>query len=498
MTGDYNILTETRPITESNYFIVLDYYVFREQGTDYQSESVLEKELIADLERQGYEYLTTLNTPEKLLVNLRKQIQALNRVEFSDEGWSRFLEEYLDRLGDSITDKTHKIHNNHIHDFVFDDGHIQNLYLLDKKNVTRNHLQVIHQVGQRGIQPNHYDVTILVNGLPLIQIKPKKRGVAIRKAFNQTRHYSKESFNSENSLLKYLQVFVVSNGTDMRYFANTIRRNENRFDFIINWARADNTPIKDLKDFTTTLFEKNTLFRVLWAYSVFNVETILMITRFHQIVAMEQIVWRITNAYHARKWSSRAGGGFIWHTTGSDKTLTRFKAARLVIELEFIDRVFFVVGRKDLDTQTMREYQRFLPDNMNGLINMAGLSHDLEKDDNRIIVTIIQKLDNLIKSEAYLPVYDKQVVFIFDEAYRSQFGKARKNIQKKFRAYYQFGFMGTPIFKENTLGVQTTQNVFGDEQHAYVITDAIRDEKVLKFKVDYNDVRLRYRKLENE
>lgn len=322
--------------------------------------------------------------------------------------------------------------------------------------------------------------------------------MAIREAFNQIHRYSKESFNSENSLFKYLQLFVISNGTDTRYFANTTKRDKNSFDFTMNWAKSDNTLIKDLKDFTATFFQKHTLLNVLVNYSVFDISQTLLVMRPYQIAATERILWKINSSYKAKNWSTPESGGFIWHTTGSGKTLTSFKAARLATELDFIDKVFFVVDRKDLDYQTMKEYQRFSPDSVNGSENTAGLKRNLDKDDNKIIVTTIQKLNNLMKAESDLPVYNQQVVFIFDECHRSQFGEAQKNLKKKFKRYYQFGFTGTPIFPENALGSETTASVFGRELHSYVITDAIRDEKVLKFKVDYNDVRPQFKSLETE
>ena len=492
-------MSDYKTIAESNNFIVLDKYSPEWKVAEgYQSESDLERELIQDLVNQGYEFLPTLNTPQALLANVRVQLQALNSVQFAEGEWARFVETWLDKPSDSIVDKTRKIHDDYIHDFVFDDGRIQNIYLLDKKNIARNKVQVIKQFEQTGSHANRYDVTILVNGLPLVQVELKKRGVAIREAFNQVHRYSKESFNSENSLFKYLQLFVISNGTDSRYFANTTQRNKNSFDFTMNWAKADNTLIKDLKDFTATFFQKHTLLNVLLHYSVFDVSDTLLVMRPYQIAATERILWKIKSAYQAKSWSSLEGGGFIWHTTGSGKTLTSFKAARLATELDFIDKVFFVVDRKDLDYQTMREYQRFSPDSVNGSDSTAGLKRNLEKDDNKIVVTTIQKLNNLMKSEGDLPIYGKQVVFIFDECHRSQFGEAQKNLQKKFKRFYQFGFTGTPIFPENALGAETTASVFGRELHSYVITDAIRDEKVLKFKVDYNDVRPQFKAIETE
>ena len=492
-------MTIYNPIAESNNFIILDKYTqIDPQGSSYQREADLEREFIQDLQNQGYEYISSLNNPEKLLANVRVQLQALNNVQFSDGEWLRFLEIYLDKPSDSMVDKTRKIHDNYIHDFVFDDGHIQNIYLLDKKNIARNKVQVIKQFEQTGSHANRYDVTILVNGLPLVQVELKKRGVAIREAFNQIHRYSKESLNSGDSLFKYLQVFVISNGTDSRYFANTTKRDKNSFDFTMNWAKSDNSLIKDLKDFTATFFQKNTLLNVLLHYSVFDVSDTLLVMRPYQIAATERILWKIQSSFQAKNRSNSEDGGYIWHTTGSGKTLTSFKAARLAAKLDFIDKVFFVVDRKDLDYQTMKEYQRFSPDSVNGSDSTAGLKRNLEKDDNKIIVTTIQKLNNLMKSEGELAIYNKQVVFIFDECHRSQFGEAQKNQKKKFKQFYQFGFTGTPIFPQNALGADTTASVFGRELHSYVITDAIRDEKVLKFKVDYNDVRPQFKAVETE
>ena len=489
-------------IAESNNFIVLDdyekYSVLNEPSVVYQTEASLEHEFIQDLRNQGYEYLPDLNTPEALLANVRTQLQALNDVEFTDSEWDRYVEEYLDKPSDSLVEKTRKIQDDYIYDFVFDDGHIKNIYLVDKQNLSRNKVQVIRQFVQEGSHLNRYDVTILVNGLPLVQVELKKRGVAIREAFNQVHRYSKESFNTNNSLYKYIQIFVISNGTDSRYFANTVERNKNSFDFTMNWAKANNSLIKDLKDFTATFFQKNTLLNVILTYSVFDSNNTLLIMRPYQIAATERILWKIKSSYQAKKWSTTEGGGYIWHTTGSGKTLTSFKAARLATQLDFIDKVFFVVDRKDLDYQTMKEYQRFSPDSVNGSESTAGLKRNIDKDDNKIIVTTIQKLNNLMKSENDLPIYQKQVVFIFDEAHRSQFGEAQKLLKKKFKKYYQFGFTGTPIFPENALGSDTTASVFGRELHSYVITDAIRDEKVLKFKVDYNNVRPRFKGIETE
>ncbi len=493
------MVEQTKPIVELNHFIVLDKFEKKgDEAKGYQSERDLERELIQDLENQGYEYLPKLNSHEAMLVNARVQIQSLNDMQFKDSEWGRFVETYLDNPSDGIVDKTRKIHEDYIHDFVFDDGHIQNIYLLDKKHIARNKLQVINQFEQTGIYTNIYDVTILVNGLPLVHIELKKRGVAIREAFNQVHRYSKESFNSDNSLYKYLLMFVITNGTDTRYFANTVERNKNSFDFTMNWAKSNNELIKDLKDFTVTFFQKNTLLNVLLHYSVFDTSDTLMIMRPYQIAATERILWKINSSYQAKVWSKPESGGYIWHTTGSGKTLTSFKTARMATELDFISKVFFVVDRKDLDYQTMKEYQRFSPDSVNGSASTAGLKRNLDKDDNKIIVTTIQKLNNLMKSENDLAIYQNQVVFIFDECHRSQFGEAQRNLKRKFKRFFQFGFTGTPIFPENARGVETTASVFGRELHAYVITDAIRDEKVLKFKVDYNDVRPQFKHIETE
>ena len=343
-------MSDYKTIAESKNFIVLDKYAKDWPANEsYQSEGDLEREFIRDLVSQGYEYVPGLNTPDALLINLRMQLQLLNNVQFSDGEWRRFVETWLDKSSDGIVEKTRKIHDDYIHDFVFDDGRIQNIYLMDKKNLPRNKVQVIKQFEQTGTHANRYDVTILINGFPLVQVELKKRGVAIREAFNQVHRYSKESFNSEHSLFKYIQLFVISNGTDSRYFANTTQRNKNSFDFTMNWAKADNTLIKDLKDFTATFFQKQTLLNVLLNYSVFDVSDTLLVMRPYQIAATERILWKINGAYQAKNWSNTESGGYIWHTTGSGKTLTSFKAARLATELDFIDKVFFVVDRKDLD-----------------------------------------------------------------------------------------------------------------------------------------------------
>ncbi|MGI6717779.1 MAG: type I restriction endonuclease [Bacteroidales bacterium] len=337
-------MTQYNTIAELNNFIVLENYekidTFNEPSAGYQTEAALERELIEDLIRQGYEYLPNIKTPNALLANVRTQLQTLNNITFTDVEWQRFLKEYLDKPSDGIVEKTRKVQDDYIYDFVFDDGHIQNIKLVDKDIVTRNKVQVIKQFEQTGVYANRYDVTILVNGLPMVQIELKKRGVAIREAFNQVHRYSKESFNSESSLYKYLQIFVISNGTDTRYFANTVKRDKNSFDFTMNWATADNTLIKDLKDFTATFFQKNTLLQVLLSYSVFDTSNTLLVMRPYQIAATERILWKIKSSYQNKLWSKPEGGGYIWHTTGSGKTLTSFKVARLATQLDFIDKVF--------------------------------------------------------------------------------------------------------------------------------------------------------------
>ena len=494
-------MTELKPIAQTPNFIVLDKYEKIEQSHCFQSESDLEQEFVRDLQNQGYEYRPDLKTPEHLLANVRQCLQRLNKVEFTNSEWQRFLTEYLNKPNDTLIDKSRRLHEDErfaCYDFVFDNGKIQNIHLFDKDNLANNCVQVIRQFEQVGAAKNRYDVTILVNGLPLVQIELKKRGVAIREAFNQVHRYSKESFNADYSLYQYIQIFVISNGTDTRYFANTTQRNKNSFDFTMNWAKVDNTLIRDLKDFTATFFQKNTLLSILFRYSVFDTTNTLLIMRPYQIAAVERLLWKINSTYQTNNWSNTQSGGFIWHTTGSGKTLTSFKAARLATQLNFIDKVLFVVDRKDLDFQTMKEYQRFSADSVNASHNTAGLKANLNKKDNKIVVTTIQKLNNLIKSENDLEIYNKNVVMIFDECHRSQFGEAQKNIRKKFKKYCQFGFTGTPIFNENAATSETTQSVFGVQLHSYVITDAIRDNKVLKFKVDYNDVRPEFRHIEKE
>ena len=481
--------TDTIAIAQSNNFIVLDRYTKKPSDSGgFQSEDALENEFVQDLMNQGYEFLDGVTTPDDLLPNLRDQLQRLNDVRFTDDEWGRFVEGYLNKAGEGPIEKTRKVHDDYIHDFVFDSGRIENIALFDKKNMARNRLQVIKQFTQTGKFENRYDVTILVNGLPLVQVELKKRGVRIREAFNQMHRYRDESFNSKHSIYKYLQIFVTSNGTDSRYFANTTSRDRDSFDFTMNWAQVDNEPIKDLKDFTATFFQKNTILNVLFRYAVFDANDSLLILRPYQIAAVERILWKIDG-----REKNNSKGGYIWHATGSGKTLTSFKAARLATERPFIDKVLFVVDRKDLDYQTMKEYQKFSPDSVNGSDNTAGLKRNLNSDDNKIIVTTLQKLHRLMKSERDLEVYHKRVIFIFDECHRSQFGEVQKTLKSTFKNFCQFGFTGTPIFAENASMEKTTQDVFGERLHSYVLPHAIRDDKVLKFKVDYNDTRPKFK-----
>ena len=489
---------ETSTIAEmTNGIILANYEKILQVQETYQSEAKLEESMIKNLVLQGYEKFNG-KTSDDLYKNLKIQIEKLNKVTFTDEEWKRFLVEFLDSPNDGMIEKTRKIQENHIYDFIFDNGHLKNIKIIDKKNIHNNFLQVTNQIRQEGTHNNRYDVTILVNGLPLVHIELKKRGVNLHEAFNQIHRYSKESFNAENSLYKYVQIFVISNGTYTRYFANTTAQNKNHYEFTCEWPDAKNRVIRDLEDFTATFFEKRTMLEVLTKYCVFDSNNTLLIMRPYQIAATERILWKIESSFQSRKAGKIEAGGFIWHTTGSGKTLTSFKTAKLATELDYIDKVFFVVDRKDLDYQTMKEYQKFQPDSVNGSKDTKELKRSIEKQDNKIVVTTIQKLNEFVKKNSNHEIYDKHCVIIYDECHRSQFGDAQKNIRKSFKHYYQFGFTGTPIFPENALGVETTAGIFGAQLHSYVITDAIRDEKVLKFKVDYNDIRPKFKSAESE
>ena len=466
-------------------------------GGSYQSEAELERELIANLVAQGYER-ADFKTSDELYANLKVQIERLNNITFSDSEWERFLIEYLDAPNEGMIEKTRKIQEDYIYDFTFDDGHLKNIKIIDKKNIHNNHLQVVNQVIGGARNENRYDVTILVNGLPLVHIELKKRGALVQEAYYQIHRYIKESFNLDHSLYKFVQIFVISNGTYTKYFANTTAKNKDNYEFTCEWADAKNVVIRDLVDFTKTFFEKRVILEVLTKYCVFDVSDTLLIMRPYQIAATERILWKIKSSYEAKKAGTAEAGGFIWHTTGSGKTLTSFKTAKLATNLDFIDKVIFVVDRKDLDYQTMKEYQKFQEDSVNGSKDTKELKKSIEKDDNRIVVTTIQKLNEFVKKNPNHPIYDKHCVLIFDECHRSQFGDAQKNIRKSFKKYYQFGFTGTPIFPENSLKGDTTSGIFGAQLHCYVITDAIRDGKVLKFKVDYNNISPKFKDSEME
>ena len=480
-------------IAEMNNGIILAKYESKKSNiSSYQKEAELEDWLISNLELQGYERIYVSDDKE-LYDNLKVQLEKLNKVTFTNSEWNRFLLEYLNCPNDGLIEKTRKVQEDYIYDFRFDNGLLKNIKIIDKKDISNNNMQVVSQVRQGR---NRYDVTILINGLPLVHIELKSRGKRIYEAFNQIHRYMNETLNTKDSLYKYVQIFVISNGTYTKYFANTTAKDKSNYEFTIDWADAKNNVITDLEDFTKTFFEKRILLEVLTKYCVFDSNNNLIIMRPYQIAATERILWKITSSYQNRKYGTIDAGGYIWHTTGSGKTLTSFKTARLATSLDFIDKVFFVVDRKDLDYQTMKEYQRFQKDSVNGSKNTKELKKNIEKNDSRIVVTTIQKLNEFIKSNPKHEIYDKHCVLIFDECHRSQFGEAQRNIRKRFKKYYQFGFTGTPIFKENSTGIATTADVFGQRLHSYVITDAIRDGKVLKFKVDYNNLLYEYKKAE--
>lgn len=463
----------------------------------YQTEAELEDKLVTDLASQGYEKFAAKGTND-LHENLKVQIERLNNTKFNNAEWSRFLNEYLLKPSDGPTEKTRKIQGDHVYDFTFDDERLENILIIDKNNIHSNHLQVASQISQKGSHENRYDVTILVNGLPMVHIELKKRGGSLQEAFQQIHRYKKESFNSQGSLYQYVQIFVISNGTYTKYFANTTANNKNHYEFTCEWADGRNKPISELEDFTATFFEKRTLLEVITKYCVFDANDTLLIMRPYQIAAAERIWWKIRSSYENKRYGSVHAGGFVWHTTGSGKTLTSFKAARLATQLEFIDKVFFVVDRKDLDYQTMKEYESFQPGSVSGTMDTRQLVKSVEKDDGKIVVTTIQKLNQFVKGNKNHSIFNKQCVIIYDECHRSQFGEAQKNIRNSFKKYYQFGFTGTPIFSKNAIRTMTTSEIFGANLHNYVITDAIRDGKVLKFKVDYNNIKAKFKDAETE
>lgn len=499
----FNIVAQT---TENT--VVTEYEPVSKRAESYQSEAALEQEFIRQLCAQGYEYLA-IHTQQDLVANLRRKLEELNSYSFSDEEWRRFFTEALANPNEHIPEKSRKIQEDFVQVLRRDDGTSKNITLIDKKNIHNNRLQVINQYvagKEDGAKyDNRYDVTVLVNGLPMVHIELKRRGVAIREAFNQIDRYQRDSFWSGSGLFEYVQIFVISNGTNTKYYSNSTRWNaireassgrtkktktSNSFEFTSFWADANNRVIPDLVDFTRTFFARHTLLNILTRYCIFTSEQMLMVMRPYQITATERILNRIQIANNYRKYGTVAGGGYIWHTTGSGKTLTSFKTARLASQLPYIDKVLFVVDRKDLDYQTMKEYDRFEKGAANSNTSTAVLKRQLEDPNAHIIITTIQKLSSFISKNKAHEVYDKRVVIIFDECHRSQFGDMHRAIVKSFRKYHLFGFTGTPIFALNAGAPRkgkffTTEQTFGDQLHTYTIVDAINDKNVLPFRVDY-------------
>ena len=497
----FNIVAQTSENT-----VVTEYEPVKKRSESYQSEAALENEFIHMLEEQGYEYLS-LHTEDKLVINLRKQLEKLNNYSFTEKEWKRFLVESIANPNEGIKEKTRKIQEDYIQVLKRDDGTSKNIILLDKKDIHHNYLQVIHQYEvskEHGAKhDNRYDVTVLVNGLPLVHIELKRRGIPIREAFNQVERYQRDSFGTGYGLFEYVQIFVISNGTNSKYYSNTTRYNtggnltgskkektSNSFEFTSYWADAKNNIISDLIDFTRTFFARHTILNILTKYCVFTSEEMLLVMRPYQITATERIINRIEIATNYKKYGSAAGGGYIWHTTGSGKTLTSFKAARLATTLPYIEKVLFVVDRQDLDYQTMREYDRFEKGSANSNRSTVVLKKQLEDDNAKIIITTIQKLSTFVKKNPDHPIYQKHLVIIFDECHRSQFGEMHRAITKNFKKYHLFGFTGTPIFGANAGAVRdpklcTTEQAFGDQLHTYTIVNAINDRNVLPFHVDY-------------
>ena len=500
----FNIVAQT---TENT--VVTEYEPVKKRSDYYQSETNLEKEFIRMLIEQGYEYLN-IHSEKNIILNLRVQLEKLNDYHFSDNEWNRFFKNSIANQNEGIVEKTRKIQEDNVQILKRDDGSTKNITIVDKKNIHNNFLQVINQyeVGRDdgAKYNNRYDVTILVNGLPLVHVELKRRGVAIREAFHQIDRYQRDSFWAECGLFEYIQIFVISNGTNTKYYSNSTRFNaikdikspatarkgktSNSFEFTSFWADSNNHVISDLIDFTRTFFAKHTILNILTKYCIFTSENMLMVMRPYQITATERILNRIEIANNYKKYGDVAGGGYIWHTTGSGKTLTSFKTARLASQLSYIDKVLFVVDRKDLDYQTMKEYDRFEKGAANSNTSTAVLKRQLENKNAHIIITTIQKLATFIKKNKEHDVYNQHVVIIFDECHRSQFGDMHAAIVKSFKKYHLFGFTGTPIFPLNTGSVKkaqffTTEQTFGDQLHAYTIVDAINDKNVLPFRVDY-------------
>ena len=504
----YNIVAET-----AEYTVVSEYRPETRVGSGYQSEADLENSFISLLRTQGYEYLP-LHDEAALITNLRKQLEQLNGFAFSDAEWGRFFPECIANSNEGIVEKTRKIQEDHVQILRRDDGSTKNIYLIDKKNVHNNRLQVINQYEESGgAHGARYDVTILVNGLPLVHAELKRRGVAIREAFNQIKRYQRDSFWAASGLFEYVQIFIISNGTSTKYYSNTTRashvrenaeserrkskKTSNSFEFTSFWADGNNRAIAELADFTKTFLAKHTLLNVLTKYCVFTSEDLLLVLRPYQIAATERILSRIEISTNYKKTGTIEAGGYIWHTTGSGKTLTSFKTARIASALPYIDKVLFVVDRKDLDYQTMKEYDRFRKGSADSNTSTRVLQRQLEDSTSRIIITTIQKLDVFVSKNKGHEVFRKHVVLIFDECHRSQFGDMHAKIVKSFRNYHLFGFTGTPIFAANAGSggnplLRTTPQAFGDKLHTYTIVDAINDGNVLPFRIDYiNTVKMK-------
>ena len=485
-------MNQTNKVLESENFIIVNEYTKQPVEKYIESEADMENDLIDTLQRQGYQYLKDINTEDKLINFTRTEINRLNNVELSDDEWERFKNNYLLRRDDSYVDCTKKFQINNYYDLEMDDGSIKNICIIDKKNLYKNRFQVINQMKK---EKHRYDVTILLNGIPMIQIELKKRGIKIKDAFNQIQErYKKTSFFSNNSLYKYLQLFVISNGTYTKYFPNTQDENKNTFKFSNTWAREDNKRIEDIQDFAVTFLTQNAVFQILTKYLIFDTNNNLISMRSYQIAATERIVNKIRLAINEKI----DGNGYIWHTTGSGKTLTSFKAALLATKLEMVDYVFFVVDRRDLDNQTMIEYKKFSELDVTGSGSTKQLEKNIKEAQNKIIVTTIQKLNRFIKKQERHKIYTQNVVMIFDEAHRSQFGEVQREIKKKFKNIYQFGFTGTPIFKDDDVNNHTTIEIFKERLHTYNITDAFNDKKVLTFKYQYYNVSLQYKSQESE
>lgn len=487
-------------ISENNGSTVVSLYDgLNRKETNYQTEEQLEKEFIKTLVDQGYEHLT-IDSEQALIDNLRDKLEKLNNFKFSDDEWNNFFINCIANKNDSIVDKTRTIQKDYIKNITLDDGFsTKNIRLIDKDNIHNNYLQVINQYENTGIRDNRYDVTILVNGLPLVHIELKRRGVPLRKAFNQIDRYQRDSFWAGSGLYEYVQIFVISNGTYTKYYSNTTRdlhirnkniKTSNTFEFTSYWADQQNNTIIDLIDFAKTFCTKHSILNVLTKYCVFTSNEELMVMRPYQIVATEKILNKILIAYNYKKYGSVDAGGYIWHTTGSGKTLTSFKTAQLATNLDFIDKVLFIVDRKDLDYQTMKEYDSFEKGAANSNTSTKVLEKQLAPEsDAKIIITTIQKLSQFVKKNQAHDIYNKHIVFIFDECHRSQFGEMHKIIINKFNKYYIFGFTGTPIFPSNARSIkgitQTTDQTFGERLHTYTIVNAINDKNVLPFKYDY-------------